>query len=259
MVFGIEIIIMGEHANSSEEKKKLQLYDGPKKNQSLMMWIAKTSPITDELQMHRNFDMIYKLEQWKRQDEDAPVSGHGSGRSANELFVNYVNNLITTYSVSSIVDVGSGDWSYMKDVNITSYNGYDVSSIIVDKTTALYGNSNASGTDDGKFIAFHVSKINQVYESADMMICKDVLQHLPLDAAQHIVDQQSKFKISIFVNDVTMDSPNDDISFAGSYRSLDVEKPPFNIKCNHVLNFHPTLKGYGGPKRTFNDEMTKTK
>ena len=119
-----------------------------------------------------------------------------------------MNHLITTYSISSIVDVGSGDWSYMKDVNIASYNGYDVSSIIVDTTTALYGsnnNNNASGipTDDGKFVAFHVSKINQIYKVADMMICKDVLQHLPLDAAQHIVDQQSKFKISIVVNDLS--------------------------------------------------------
>ncbi|OEU06478.1 hypothetical protein FRACYDRAFT_272743 [Fragilariopsis cylindrus CCMP1102] len=106
--------------------------------------------------------MIYKLEQWKDRadDEVSPMSGHGSGRSADELFVNYVNNLITTYSISSIVDVGSGDWSYMKDVNIASYNGYDVSSIIVDTTTALYGsnnNNNASvmPTDnDGKFVAF---------------------------------------------------------------------------------------------------------
>jgi hypothetical protein len=175
--------------------------------------------------------------------------------------------ITTSYSVSSIVDVGSGDWSYMKDVNIASYNGYDVSSIIVDNTTALYGsninNPTSTGTDDdGKFVAFHLSKINQMYESADMMICKDVLLHLPLDAAQHIVDQQSKFKVSIFVNDATMDSSNDDILRAGSYRSLDVEKPPFNIKCNHVLNLHPTLKGYGGQKRTcvvFNEEMTNTK
>ena len=159
----------------------------------------------------------------------------------------------------------------MKDVNIASYNGYDVSSIIVDTTTALYGSSNNNASvmptdnDDGKSVAFHVSKINQIYKVADMMICKDVLQHLPFDAAQHIVDQQSKFKISIFVNDVsTMDnSPNEDIPIAGGQRSLDVEKPPFNLKCNHVLNLHPTVEVYGGPKRTcvvFNDAtemMTK--
>jgi hypothetical protein len=221
---------------------------GKKNTDSLMIWIEKNSP-TDELRMHRNFDIICQLEQWKRADEDSPVSGHGSGRSASELFVNYVNNLIAIHSVSSIVDVGSGDWSYMKDVNIASYNGYDVSSFIVDKTTALYGN-NTTDKDDGKFVAFHVSGINQIYESADMMICKDVLQHLPLDAAQHIVDQHSKFKISILVNDATMDIPNDDILMAGGYRSLDVEKPPFNIKCNQVLNLHPTLKGFGGLKRT---------
>ena len=105
----------------------------------MMTWIEKNSPISDEYQIHRNFDMIYKLEQWKDRadDEVSPMSGHGSGRSANELFVNYVNNLTTTYSITSIVDVGSGDWSYMKDVNIASYNGYDVSSIIVD-TTQLF-------------------------------------------------------------------------------------------------------------------------
>ena len=94
MVFGIEIMMTTDTNSLPSEKKKklqLQLYDGPKNNGALMTWIEKNSPISDEYQMHRNFDMIYKLEQWKRSaDEVSPMSGHGSGRSANELFVNYM-------------------------------------------------------------------------------------------------------------------------------------------------------------------------
>ena len=76
MAFGIEIMMTTMDTNSldsyssEKKKKKLQLYDGPKNNGALMTWIEKNSPITDEYQMHRNFDMIYKLEQWKDRADD---------------------------------------------------------------------------------------------------------------------------------------------------------------------------------------------
>ena len=192
----------------------------------------------DARQLHRNFDLIYDLGLWKG-TEDISASGHGSESAANEVFVRFLKDLIAKRAVTSVVDVGSGAWSYMKDVGVARYVGYAVSARIVEETAARYGDANVS---------FRLSERGQVYEAADLLVCKDVLQHLPFAAARHILDQRGRFKIAVFVNDVA-DIPNVDIR-AGSYRSLDVRKPPFNIKCDRVLHLHPRTLGAGGRKTT---------
>lgn len=130
-----------------------------------------------------------------------------------------------------------------------NYIGYDVSTTIVDHTNSKYGSDNVS---------FRLSKVNQTYEAADLVVCKDVLQHLPFADIWHILNQRNKFKISVFVNDVDENVKNVDIR-AGSYRSLDITKPPFNVKCDRIEYLHDSQAPVGGRKTTcviFNFETT---
>lgn len=82
-----------------------------------------------------------------------------------------------------------------------------------------------------------------------MLICKDVLQHLPYEEVHHILEQSMKYRVAVFVNDVAH-TENKDIR-AGSYRSLDVQKKPFSVKCDLLILLHPLTQGKGGSKTTY--------
>ena len=212
-------------------------YNGERSTEALLTWIEQHSKPAAS-QLHRNFDLIYKLGLWKG-EEAVSASGHGSEQGANVAFVQFLNGLISNYSLTSVVDVGSGDWSYMKQVSIPHYTGYDVSKLIVDQTKLKYAATNVS---------FHLSTAKQVYTGADLLICKDVLQHLPYEEVHHILEQRMKYRVVVFVNDVAP-VDNKDIR-AGAYRSLDVQKPPFRVKCDLLLLLHPLTAGKGGTKTT---------
>jgi hypothetical protein len=75
--------------------------------------------------------------------------------------------------------------------------------------------------------------------SADLLICKDVLQHLPNEDILLLLPQLKKFKHCLLINDVnpmslTSDNPN--CSLVG-YRHLDLTKPPFNLSGQKILTF----------------------
>ena len=97
------------------------LYTGERSTEALLTWIEQHSQAASS-QLHRNFDLIYKLGLWKG-EEAVSASGHGSEQGANVAFVQFLNGLISNYSLTSVVDVGSGDWSYMKQVSIPHYTG----------------------------------------------------------------------------------------------------------------------------------------
>jgi hypothetical protein len=212
-------------------------YAGERSTEALLTWVEQHSQ-TAASQLHRNFELIYKLGLWKG-EEAVSASGHGSEQDANVAFVQFLNGLIANYSLTSVVDVGSGDWSYMKQVSIPHYTGYDVSQLIVDQTTLQYAAQNVS---------FHLATAKQVYAAADLLICKDVLQHLPYQEVHRILEQRTNYRVAVFVNDVAP-TENKDVR-AGSYRSLDVQKKPFGIHCDLLLLLHPLAQGRGGLKTT---------
>jgi hypothetical protein len=76
-----------------------------------------------------------------------------------------------------------------------------------------------------------------VLPKADLLICKDVLQHLPYEDIQKIIKQFDKFKYCIVINDVDpvkLTCENVDIP-RGHYRCLDLTKPPFSLIGRKVL------------------------
>ena len=96
-----------------------------------------------------------------------------------------------------------------------------------------------------KRLQFSVSGPDQQYGPADVLIVKDVLQHLPLRDAMAIVEQLHRFKIGIFVNDMSENTPNLDVDLKtglsmqpGLYRSINVSLPPFNLVCDQTLRLH---------------------
>jgi hypothetical protein len=102
-----------------------------------------------------------------------------------------------------------------------NYLGVDVSSIVIDHVKQYE-------TDR---IRFMLSDATESLPPADLLLCKDVLQHLSNKLVKKFIDnnlQPGKYKWAIITNDLLKSGENTNIS-PGEYRMLDLSKPPFNL------------------------------
>ena len=167
---------------------------------------------------------------------DGGSSGHGSLFENNKEYIDFLHNFIDEKQINSISDIGCGDWETMSNVNLDGikYTGYDVVQRIIEINTENYS------TDSIKFI--HTS-INYDYNDADLLICKDVMQHLTFYNIESILKQLHKYKYSFLINDSTNEENIEideqalqylsnhfqlsDGDRDGGFRRIDLLKPPF--------------------------------
>ena len=82
-------------------------------------------------------------------------------------------------------------------------------------------------------IKFHQVPLISEYKKADLLICKDVMQHINNNCIDNILSQLNKYKYAIIINDVDETSSNININIEnGGWRNIDVRKYPFNINVN---------------------------
>lgn len=99
-------------------------------------------------------------------------SGPGSAIDACSGIIRKIPFWIDLYSIKTIVDLGCGDFNWMSQVDLENveYDGFD----IVREAILAASKHTASN------IAFHHADIlNMKIPKADLVICKDVLIHLP--------------------------------------------------------------------------------
>jgi hypothetical protein len=184
-----------------------------------------------------------------------PKSGSGSLPSNAKVYVQFIKQIILDFEIKSVVDVGHGDWSmwrYYKFENVR-YFGIDVSRGLSEKISLKYGNPNR--------IFKHADGVYTSLPDSDLLICKDVLQHLPNQQVIDFLQKCKKYKYIVLSNDIVcysfinilkiivkrMDLMNRAICFisfknpfyktyhignnyditAGNGRGLDLEKQPF--------------------------------
>lgn len=134
--------------------------------------------------------------------------------------------------ISSVVDVGCGDWQFSKNIDFSNiyYTGYDVASFVINANNAKYAKDNITFEHyDGDF--------SQI-KSADLLLCKDVLQHLPTSKIHEFISILPKFKYALITNDNAnkqiANFENKQIA-PGQYRPLDLRKAPFNLNLEPVF------------------------
>ena len=175
------------------------------------------------------FTKIHQNKQWGEQHP----CGSGSAPENTKLYRLFLQNFLIEQKIKSVVDIGCGDWQSLKllDWDNIQYIGYDVIKEIVDK------NNGDLSTHLIKFI--HGNPLHVNLPKADLLLCKDVLQHWPSEHILLLLDQIDQYKHCIFINDVdpvTLSSNNENISLGG-YRYLDPTKSPFNLTGKKVLTY----------------------
>jgi FkbM family methyltransferase len=173
------------------------------------------------------FGRIYKLDSWSN------GSGPGS-RTKNVIeYRSFLERFIVENDIKTVTDFGCGDWQFSRFIDWSgiSYTGIDVVSEVIER--------NASFTAAN--VSFEVFEALTDLPGGDLLIAKEVLQHLPNSIVNDYLDAFcSSYKFVLVVNGAEpLSQVNLDIN-PGEYRPLRLEKPPFNRQCACVHVYYPS-------------------
>ena len=179
------------------------------------------------------FTGIYDDATWGTNAEGKGNSGTGSTMDSTIVYTTYLQRFMKERGIKSVVDAGCGDWEFSSAIDWTGieYKGYDIVASVIADDTKKYGRSN---------IQFFVGNIlDPKLPAADLLISKDVLQHLPNADVKVFLEQLPKYKHVLLTNGThwtTLTAENTDIAL-GDYRELDLTRPPFSVIGKKVLTY----------------------
>lgn len=180
---------------------------------------------------HEIFSAIYNQKLWGANAQGEGCSGSGSTLDTTKEYRNLLKLLLQVLEIKSVVDLGCGDWEFSRLISWESidYKGFDVVAHVIERNIQNYSKNG---------ISFAVLDATQEQlPAADLLICKDVLQHLSNNDVAKIIQQFKKYKYCIITNDVyahTLSSDNGDI-VRGDYRPVDITAAPFNVLASKLL------------------------
>ncbi len=189
-------------------------------------------PSTPE-KVAKAFTEIYDDKVWGEGSGGQGTSGGGSTLGATVVYRAYLQDFMKAHGVKSVVDAGCGDWEFSSTMDWTGidYTGVDVVASVIAEDKKKYGAPN---------IKFQTADIVRTdLPAADLLICKDVLQHLPTEDVLAFLAQLPKYKdvlLTDTVDKATLTAENHDIQ-PGQFRLLDLTKPPFSVPALKVLTY----------------------
>jgi hypothetical protein len=154
-----------------------------------------------------------------------------------ERIAETIKDVIRKYDVTTVTEFGCGFWNYARliDWQGITYNGYDVAAGPIEFNSKKYGSQN---------IHFHQLVDGVQLAPADLVISKDVLQHLPNEDVLHYLSvfKKSFSYMLIFNAAAPADNLNGPIEHGG-YRPLRLDLPPFNETVEIVDEWDNPLFG----------------
>lgn len=162
------------------------------------------------------FNVVYARQLWG--------AGSGAGSQLREArpVVDVINALIRSNGYTSLVDAGCGDGFVGAMYEARHYHGYDVSTDIVAQCRKKFPGKTYSVLDIGTEYA--------KLDSADILVCKDVLHHQPNAWVRRVVSgliESKRYKALVFVFDCAQVAPDADCH-TGGYRALAPDMLPLS-------------------------------
>ncbi len=174
------------------------------------------------------FDAIYDEESWGN------GSGPGSHPNWTIEYRSFLEKFIRMNNVRSIVDVGCGDWQFSRFLNLDgiSYHGFDVVERLIDANTKRHGS---------KSIRFDVMPEDPAQlPQADLLLMKDVLQHLPdADIFRFRDTVFQRYRFALLTNSFEKIDAyrNVDLSRPGEFRCLDLTAAPYDMPGAYLFEY----------------------
>ena len=169
------------------------------------------------------FNRIYAEGTWGKDVVGKGTSGTGSTLEITREYRAYLEDFIKTHKITSVVDAGCGDWTFSSAIDWggASYLGVDIASDVIATVRARHEKGN---------ITFQVGDITDDLPAADLLISKDVLQHVSNELVHRFIRnnlRKGKYKWVILTNDRGRDNP--DIA-SGGWRAIDLAAAPFEVR-----------------------------
>jgi SAM-dependent methyltransferase len=173
-------------------------------------------------EIQNKFDEIYRNNEWTY------GSGLGSVYEFAEPYIPCLLDVIKDNNIKTVLDFGCGDWQFSKFIKwnqlVDKYIGVDVAKYIIENNIKEYSSEN---------VEFQYIDTDFIIPEVDLIVCKDVLMHLPnVEVAKLIKKFRKKSKYILITNDVGYGENNyidTDINI-GQWRKLDLLKKPWSLK-----------------------------
>lgn len=183
--------------------------------------------------MENTFDSIYKNRIWACGDV---LSGAGSDPIGAAEYIKYLQKFNNRF----VLDLGCGDLSlYNRNPSFKNYIGVDIVDIRKYKTIPT----------NIQLIYSSILDFDYKKYTFDLIILKDVLQHLPYEEIFQIFDKIYDLECNILItNDFDKNILNFDCK-RGECRQLNLEITPFSMKYEEIFDW---ISGIDGRlKRTY--------
>lgn len=185
------------------------------------------------------FSSIYENNTW------GPGSGVGSMPEYAQPYALMLQRFLDEHEIKSVVDLGCGDWQFSRliDWSGVDYLGLDVVESVIGE------NKREFATDT---IGFEVVTVGQPLPPADLLLCKDMLQHLPLGVvADYLAEFRQRYKHALVTNDAYPDAAVNSECPPGAGRAIRPDLEPFCEECTLVLEWEISAFGCYWIKHTY--------
>jgi SAM-dependent methyltransferase len=179
------------------------------------------------------FTNIYNCALWGKNAEGEGFSGEGSLLPNALEYMDFLQKFIKSNNIKTVLDLGCGDWEFSRHIDWTGieYTGYDIVKSVVEKNVKKFSTSS---------IRFeHSNILSSKLPQADLVVCKDVLQHFSNEDILLLIQKISKYRYCLMTNSTTPGSftaRNEDIP-VGNFRPIDLTKAPFFLIGEKILTY----------------------
>jgi hypothetical protein len=166
------------------------------------------------------FSAIYQNRVWLNDRPSGSLSGLGSEWANTDRVREQLQPLLTELNTQTLLDVGCGDFLWMKEINLDcQYIGVDIVRDVIEANASLYGSARRS---------FQVLDATcDPLPPADTVLCRDVIFHLSFRdiwrLVENVRDSGASFLIATTDNALRL---NADI-ISGDFRQRNLRKAPF--------------------------------
>ena len=228
VLFASALLCFGLFFLFMNKQQTLATYAVIDKSSHLELELDTNSIIKNSVPDSAVFNKIYKKHLW------GIGSGVGSQESNTVQYRELLQKMFNDERFNSFVDFGCGDFQIMELVKVPSYKSYvgiDAVADIIKENKEFYGSQHPN------YQFHHIEDMSALKRGSEMLkgdliIVKDVLQHLPNQSIKYFIDNiLPNFKYALITNDYSDDVThrNSDIA-KGLARPVDLTYPPFNLK-----------------------------
>lgn len=176
--------------------------------------------------MITNFKAAKQFVKFSQNETFESISGPGSSIKNTIEARNLIKKTIEKYNIKSILDLGCGDWNWFRLINLEgiSYEGWDACEDMITSNQLNFKEDNIN------FKTYDI--VLSEYPDVDLIICRDVLFHMPTNLASKIIKKSkfaSKYFISTSFREVELNKGiglNND----WGYYPINLNATPFNLE-----------------------------